>query len=228
MAICICVVGALFKINDEIITSQVVDDTESSNSEVAEACRLKMSFIDWELTPIKNREYTSDISWLHLEKPLPLVYVVSEDRKAYLLTCLASHHEVGDVALYPVITESGRGLVEAPPELKAPFSDYESISLREFLGIPRSTGRHAVHTIGNFHVLAVNLDDKDDEVVAMVLNPDSDLKRFYQVLPLGLVLSEEDRATIVSEYKVEDPFVLERLSAAWNPYAAPPPRTEAR
>ena len=153
---------------------------------------------------------------------------VSEDRKAYLLTCLASHHEVGDVALYPVITESGRGLVEAPPELKAPFSDYESISLREFLGIPRSTGRHAVHTIGNFHVLAVNLDDKDDEVVAMVLNPDSDLKRFYQVLPLGLVLSEEDRATIVSEYKVEDPFVLERLSAAWNPYAAPPPRTEAR
>ncbi len=222
----ICAVGVSFKVNREISVPEAVADTHFSNEQLDEECRLKMSFLAVKLVPLKRKEYHSDISWLHLEEPLPLAYLVSEDRQSYLLTCTATHHKREGEILCPVTTEKGYGLVKGPLEMKAPFSGYQNLSLREFLGIPRFNGGYIVHRMGRFNVLVLALpgdEGEDEDLVVMALNPDSDLKSLYHGLPIGSLLSEEDRAAIVSKYTVEDPFVLERLRPTWNPYKVAPP-----
>lgn len=215
------------KMNDDMVIPKVVADTHLSKGLLEAECRLKMSLIAWQLVVACEKgqyEYPSDLSWLNLESTLPLVYIVSEDRKSYLLTCAATHHEQEGAGLCPLITENGCGLGKRPLDLKAPFLDYESLPLREFLGISRFNGRYAVQKIGKFNVLVLGWDE-NGEVTAlnlMALNPDNDLKNLYGGFPMGKALGEEDSAAILRKYRVEDPFVLERLKPTWDPYSSPP------
>lgn len=218
----ICAVGVSSQINDETVVSEI-DETALSQGQFDEECRLKMSFIALQIEPLKQGGIPSDISWLHLEEPLPLGYLRSEDRKDFLLTCQARHHNREGEDFYPVFTKKkGFGFVKGPLELKAPFSDYETLPLREFLGIPRFKGEHFVHRMGRFNVLAIVLPgDKDmgvdEDVVVVALNPDSDLKSLYHDIPIGSALSKEEHDSIIRKYRVEDPFVLERLKPTWSP-----------
>ena len=226
LTLIICALGVSYQMNDEIVVPEVVVETPFSHGHFDQECRLKMSFIALQIEPLKQGGLPSDISWLHLENPLPLVYLRSEDRKDFLLTCQATHHKREGAVLSPVFTKKhGYGLVEGSLELKAPFPDYESLALREFLGIPRFHGGHRVHRMGRFYVLAIVLPGNEDfveDVIVMALNPDSDLKSLYHNFPIGSALSDEERAAIIRRYRVEDPFVLERLEPTWNPYAPPP------
>lgn len=225
LAFAIYAVRVSAKMNDDVVIPKVVADTHLSKGLLEEECRLKMSLIAWQLVLACEKgqyEYPSDLLWLNLESTLPLVYIVSEDRRSYLLTCAATHHE--QEGLYPVITENGCGWCKGPRDLKAPFSDYESLPLREFLGISRFNGRYAVQKIGRFNVLVLG-GDEDGEVTAlnlMALNPDNDLRNLYGGFPMGKALGEKDSTVILRKYRVEDPFVLERLKPTWDPYSASP------
>lgn len=100
---------------------------------------------------------------------------------------------------------------------KAPFPSYDDISTGKFLNVPLFSQNYVVYKLGRFEVLAVKTKDEYDDVIVMALNPDDDLKRLYHDLPIGSLLSEQDRAEIVRKYRVQDPFVLKRLEATWDP-----------
>ena len=183
----ICAVGVASKINDEIVVPEIIVDTPFSNDHFDEECRLKMVLIAHRLAPIKQNIYPSDISWLHLENPLPHVYLVGEDSKSYLLSCQASHHKREGAVLCPVSTEKGYGLVRGSRELKAPFSDYQNLTLREFLGIPRFNGSHVVHRMGRLSGLSAI-------IITFSYHPHpKDLKSLYEGslcngFPIGMLL----------------------------------------
>ncbi len=227
LALIICAIGISSKWSDEIGVPETAFAPHASNGQLDEECRLKMAFVNESVQPFKQMSYADSISW-----PLPLVYRVSEDRRVYLLTCRADHHK----GLFPVTTgrvfltekksilENGYGLAKGPIELELPFSDYQKVSRREFLGIPRFSGSYAVHRMGRFNVLVhVSSEPEDEDYYNIfVLNPDDELKKIQEgrlgdAIPQGWSLSEEDRAAIIRKYRIEDPFVLERLNPEWDP-----------
>lgn len=226
LALAVGVVAVLSGRNDDIVPEVAVDPLLSCGA-ADEECRLKMSYVVDRLAPIKQMRYSEDISWLDLESPLSLVYRVSEDRQAYLLTCPASHHEREGAVLRPVSTEKGFGLVKGAVKVKAPLSVDETLSLRDFLGIPRFQGSHAVVKMGRFNVLVEVFDpgEEGEFMMTLPLNPDNDLKSLHDrslgdYLAFARHLSEGARAEIIRKYRVEDPFVLERLDPTWDKLGA--------
>ena len=221
LALVIAVVGLLSQRNANSVP-EVAFEPGHSRGPLDEECRLKMSYIADLFAPTKQMVYRDKISWPYLEKPLPFVYRVSDDRRSYLLICQDSHHGHERETLRPVSTEKGYGLAKEPLELKAPFSNHIKQSRREFLGLPHFEGNYAVHKMGSFNVLVRTFpEDKEDLFLCLPLNPDNDLKSLQErslldSLPIARDLSEEARTAIIRKYQVDDPFVLERLEPTWD------------
>lgn len=196
---------------------------ENQVADHGEACRLRVLFltrvlldgaVNYAVTGGGEKlRYPDDLAEVDDPSLLEgLTYWVNDDRTICLVSCGHQGRDDTAKAPYPYFFDNKLGL-SSEPVTSEMLNDKPSLTLSQFLGIPKLQERYQVLNIGKFKVLAVKREDDDSDVVVEVLNPDEGLKslqsKFGQTNAYRL--SKDELNDIISKNQVQDSTVLETL-----------------